>query len=422
MKRDYLTTFFAEAVVIVSYLVTFRLVAAWFTTGGFGEYALSRRALSLLAPLAVLTLDVAIARLIAYNVERRAPTVASYVPAALGLAAVAVSVTSLALILFSGPVAALLFGSSTYASLIAPLPLLLAGTALHGIAYGELRGRFRIQRANLLLVLNQGLAPVLAVLAGSGSVPRILTVMGAAWIVVSLAFLPLRRLAGPGLRARMAELLRFGLPRIPGDLLQLALFALPAILVAHAAGVAAAGIVAFGISALRMVGSALTPISFVLLPVASRLFARGAVSELRGHVAGLLRLTAIPLLIGTIAIELLARPIIGAYLGTAFLSGTTLLRLIMAGALPWGLYVTLKSVVDARHFQAINARNTVIAFLAFLALTPLLSTVLAAPYPAIAAFTVSLYLLCALTLLEVYFATRRRQPAPAGADITAQPL
>jgi O-antigen/teichoic acid export membrane protein len=422
MKRDYLTTFAAEAVVIVSYLLTFRLIAIWFTPSGFGEYALSRRALSLLAPLAVLTLDVAIARLLAYAVEQRSAGEGVYVSAALVLATAAVAVTSAVLLLFRGPLAELLFGSSVYASLITPLPLLLAGTALHGIAYGTLRGRFKIQRANLLLILDQGLVPVLAVLAGGGSVPRILALMGAAWIVVSLAFLPLRRLDVQGARDRMGELLRFGVPRIPGDLLQLALFALPGILVAHATGIAAAGIVAFGISALRMIGSALTPISFVLLPVASRLFARGAVDQLRGHVLALLRVTIVPLLLGTIAIELLAGPIISVYLGKPFLSGTTLLRVVMAAALPWGLYVTLKSVVDARHFQAINARNTVIAFVVFLGLTPLLGLVLSTPYPAIAAFTASLYLLAALTLLEVYLATRGDILPQPVTDIQAEPL
>jgi len=422
MKRDYLTTFAAEAVVIVSYLLTFRLIAAWFTPSGFGEYALSRRALSLLAPLAVLTLDVAIARLLAYAVEERSAGEGVYVSAALVLAAAAVAVTSAVLLLFRGPLAELLFGSSGYASLITPLPLLLAGTALHGIAYGTMRGRFEIQRANLLLILNQGLVPLAAVLAGGGSVPRILALMGAAWIVVSLAFLPLRRLDAQGARHRMGELLRFGVPRIPGDLLQLALFALPGILVAHATGIAAAGIVAFGISALRMIGSALTPISFVLLPLASRLFARGAVDQLRGHVFALIRATIVPLLLGTIAIELLAGPIISVYLGKSYLSGTTLLRVVMAAALPWGLYVTLKSVVDARHFQAINARNTVIAFVVFLGLTPLLGLVLIAPYPSIAAFTASLYLLAALTLLEVYLATRGDTLPQPVTDIQAEPL
>jgi O-antigen/teichoic acid export membrane protein len=422
MRRDYLTTFAAEAVVIVSYLLTFRLIAVWFTPSGFGEYALSRRALSLLAPLAVLTLDVAIARLLAYAVEQRSAGEGVYVSAALVLATAAVAVTSAVLLLFRGPLAELLFGSSAYASLIMPLPLLLAGTALHGIAYGTLRGRFKIQRANLLLILNQGLFPVAAVLAGAGSVPRILALMGAAWIVGSLAFLPLRRLDVQAARDRMGELLRFGVPRIPGDLLQLALFALPGILVAHATGIAAGGIVAFGISALRMIGSALTPISFVLLPVASRLFARGAVDQLRGHVVALLRATIVPLLLGTITIELLAAPIISVYLGKSYLSGTTLLRVVMAAALPWGLYVTLKSVVDARHFQAINARNTVIAFVVFLGLTPLLGLVLSTPYPAIAAFTASLYLLAALTLLEVYLATRGDTLPQPVTDIQVEPL
>ena len=54
LRRDYVTTFITEILVIASWLVAFRLVAIQWGASAFGEYALSRRAFSLLSPLVLL--------------------------------------------------------------------------------------------------------------------------------------------------------------------------------------------------------------------------------------------------------------------------------------------------------------------------------------------------------------------------------
>lgn len=413
MKRDYLATFITEALVIGSYLLTFRIVAAHLAESGFAEYALARRTLSLISPLGVLGVDLAIARFVAYAVSNRVSSNRQYAFAGLCLIGGAVVSLSSVLLLFREAFAALFFGSPSYVGLIMPLPLMLAGAGLHGVAYGYLRGQLQIQRANFLMGLNQAVVPLLAVLLASATVPSILTAMGIGWVLISGLFLVSTPMSVVEVRARIVELAKFGIPRVPGDLLQLALFALPGILLAHIANVTTAGMVAFGIAALRMVGSGLTPISFVLLPVASRLFARGSVDELRHHVLTLGRITLVSLGLGTAVLELFAGPIVTAYLGPQFASSTGVLRLLMIGAVPWGLFVTLKSVIDARHFQAINARNTVVAFVSFLVVAGMLHLVLASPTAVVLGFVVSLYVLAILTISEVYRATRPLQ-APQG--------
>ena len=77
------------------------------------------------------------------------------------------------------------------------------------------------------------------------------------------------------IRDRLREMTRFGIPRMPGDFVSLLLFAMPGILIAQAADIRVAGIVAFGVAAVSMIGSGLTPVSFLLLPAAARLLAAG---------------------------------------------------------------------------------------------------------------------------------------------------
>jgi len=422
VKRDLATTFATEAVVIASYLLAFRLVATSLGTTGFGEYSLSRRTISLLLPLVLLGLDVGIARYVSYAAAERSPRAQGYPAAGLVIAAAAVTAVSIVLLLANQFWAQLFFGSSKYASLVLALPLVLAGAALHGIAYGYLRGLARIQRANLLMAANYGVVPLLAIVLFGSSAASILVAMGAGWAVVSLV--PLFRLpmTTKDFRLRINELARFGVPRVPGDVFQLSLFAAPGILVAHAADIRLAGIVAFAIAALGMIGTGLTPVSFVLLPVAARMFAAGSIAGLRTRVLQVAGLTLGTTLVFVILLEIFAGPIVSIYLGPSFAAGADVLRLTLLAALPWGVYITLRSVIDAKHVQAINARNMIITFAVFVATTLVLRSAVDAVTGPIIAFVVALNVLAALTLFEVYRITRTgdsdRVPTAVEPDFT----
>jgi hypothetical protein len=150
-----------------------------------------------------------------------------------------------------------------------------------------------------------------------------------------------------------------------------------------------------------MIGSGLTPVSFVLLPVAARLFASGSVRQLRAEIVEVVGITMAGTVLLVVILEVFAGPIVSVYLGPGFSSSVDILRLTLLGALPWGVFVTLRSVVDARHVHPINARNMVISFAGFVVLAVLLRRVTDDTTSAVLAFVLALYLLAALTLIEV---------------------
>ncbi len=102
MRRDYVTTFITEALVVAGYLLAFKLVADHLGASGFGEYALARRTLSLLLPLGVVGLDIGITRYVSYASAEKSPSAAGYVPAGLILMLVAVAIVSAVLLAFNG--------------------------------------------------------------------------------------------------------------------------------------------------------------------------------------------------------------------------------------------------------------------------------------------------------------------------------
>ena len=402
MRRDYATTFLTEGLVITTYLLALRLVAEQLGATGFGEYSLSRRALSLLLPIGVMGVDISITRYVSYAAAERSDRTASYAPAGLILAAGATAILSLILILLNRFWAQVFFGSEAFSSLVLAIPPLLVGGVLHSVAYGYLRGLARIQRANLLMAVNHAIVPLVAILLFGGSISSILTAMGLGWTFVSVVALVRLPMHIANLRSRMWQLVRYGVPRVPGDLVTLSLFAMPGILVVHAADIRVAGIVAFGVAAVSMIGSGLTPVSFVLLPVAARMFASGSVQKLRAQVFEVAGVTLAGSAVLIVAVEIFAGPIVSAYLGPSFAGGVPILRLSLLGALPWGLYVTLRSVVDARHVFPVNTRNLLISFASSLVGLAVFRQVFEPTIAPVLAFVVATYVMGLLTVFEVY--------------------
>jgi O-antigen/teichoic acid export membrane protein len=203
-------------------------------------------------------------------------------------------------------------------------------------------------------------------------------------------------------RPAIRSLLRYGGPRVPGDLLMLLLFSAPPIITAHSDGIQAAGAVAFAMASLRMIGSLLAPITFFLLPRSARLLAQGERMQARHEIALVAKWILPAIAVGTIVFEISADRILAAYLGDSIVGTAASVKLVMLAAVPWGTFVLLKSVVDAHHLNPINARNLLISTVAFgVAAAGLWSTGVFG-LPILAAFVGSVFLLAVLTTREVF--------------------
>ena len=138
----------------------------------------------------------------------------------------------------------------------------------------------------------------------------------------------------------------------------------------------------------------------MLLPVAARLLAAGKVRQLRSEVVDVVGITLAATLVLVVLLEVFAAPIVEIYLGPNFKSSVDILRLTLIGALPWAAYITLRSVIDARHVKPINARNLVISFLLAVVLAFVLRRVADPTTSAVLAFVLALWLLAGLTMIE----------------------
>lgn len=408
--REYGSTFLTEFVVMTSQIAVYKLAALYLGTQGFSEYAVARRTISLIYPVALLGLGVALPRSVGYAKGQANREVSeSYLGSGLLCAAATIVLCVVSINVFKEGFAQVFFGSKEYAYLALPLSVMLVGLAVHTIVYGYSRGQLNTAFANRLQLVNLGLVPPLAFLLFSESTSGVLMTLGTMWTIVavsSLLFLPLRQIFSITLKDTKS-LLKYGIPRVPGDLTLMALLALPATIVAHTDGLEQAGLVAFAISIMAIVASAFAPIGLIVLPKASWMIGRGENVLLGKVIARTVKMALVISFFLTVTMEMFGGVLTQIYLGRDFSGAASLVRVVSIGIVPYCLYVVSRGFIDACYESAMNTRNLVAAFVTFLVLCVggrLLSpTVLWVA----GAFVISTYVLGGLSFYQVTMAAKQ---------------
>lgn len=375
--RDYGLTFAAEFATLAAGLLVLRLAASHWGPTGFGEYVLVRRTLALIQLPILCNMPVAISRYVAISSAGGARfTSRAYLVAATCVAVGAAVVTSLALLAAAHPTASLMFGDGQYAPLVRAVAFALPGIVLHGVAYGYFRGRLELVAANALQVINLGMVPLAVFAVPHLPVLHAVLLLAALWNLVALAAIarPLIEAVSEGVAEvgpAVRELLRYGLPRVPGEFALAALFSLPTTIAAHLGGVEQAGFVGLGVSLLSMVGSMFAPLGQIVLPSVSAMAARRDTAALRRDVRRVWLACVVTAAAMVAVLAVGARLLITLYVGEAFLPAVPVVRLLLLGGVPYVTYVVLRNVLDALDTRPLNARNLVAALglFVFLALT-----------------------------------------------------
>ena len=377
MRIQLAWTMLTELLVIVSGIVLLKLAASLLGLVGFGEYTLSRRAIALLYLPLVMGLGIAAPRYIAIV---RAGALESYsesgfVTATL-FAGLLPSLIVVVLLNVSPDLGAtLIFGTSTLSHLVRPATIALAGIAVHSMVYAIYRGRSETAIANAMQLINLGVVPLAAFAYSAPSAAAVVTVTGSAWLLVSgiaLIHVVVRERGNwrgaSSLKDHLRMLLRFGLPRVPGEFALIGIFAIPALIAVRAHGIAVAGQFSAALSLLTIAAAAFAPAGQIILPRASAQVATGDIAGVRRLVmkilGGGILLAAVGVAVGELAIPSL----VTWYFGPAFAPAIPVFRACLLGAIPYIVYVLMRNILDALDVKAVNSRNLIITLILVTAL------------------------------------------------------
>jgi O-antigen/teichoic acid export membrane protein len=414
LAREYAPTFLTEFAVMASQILVYKLAAHDFGKQGFSEYAVARRTVSLLYPVALMGLGVALPRFLGHASGRDGARVPNYYGATLRCVCVIAAVFMLFVNLFSGRFAYLFFGNRSYSYLIFPMSVLLVALVLHATIYSYFRGHLKMQKANALQLMNLAIVPLLAFWFWGTSVRTVLLAAGIVTlcgVFLGFLFTPMGALL-KGSLAEIKLLLGYGLQRLVGDFALTALMTLPVTIMVHLRGVEETGFFSFGITVLSLIGSAFAPIGLILLPKASRMLAEGALADLQAHIVRIMKATIVVSLSMNLVLSVFAGRLIEIYLGPRFPEAAFYVRLFAFGALPYATYCVLRGLVDAFYLRGVNAINALIALSIFLLWTFVVWTVRGTPYIP-AGLLVAVFVLGGLTVLEAIKILFRSSPPGA---------
>ncbi len=396
----------STAIVLVCGLLVFYLAGRLFGVVGFSEYSLSRRTVSFVQPLLFQGFGLALTRQVAMaDATSDSRSSFTYLLATAMVFAAFMFVLGLASLFYASTLATIFFGSDTYAYCIGPLAFVLVGIALHGIAWAYWRGKMCIGLACLLESLNLGLLPLSAFALGNspaqvfwwtGCLTSICSIGALLYIVWSERF-PLTQF---GSHAR--ELFRYAVPRIPGAFALAALLALPATICAHVVDVQYAGYVAFGCSLLGMAGSLVSPLGVVILPHSTKMIALGRIKEVKQLVLKLLAVGFGVSLVVVLCVEIFAEQTVTYFLGVNDADLVGIIRLLIVSAVPFLIYLSLRSILDGVSRKALNSRNCILALLSLLVFTGVTFSLGGGVQLILVGSVGSMCVLAMLTLLETY--------------------
>ena len=399
MTRDYVLSFIAEGLAVILALTTYRIAAAQWDPDLFGEYALSRKVVSAVLVIALVGADIAVVRFIAFDAANDEARIAGYLSGAVTVVLATSTALAAGLVVLAGPLSQVVFGAPGHEAAVMAFAAVSLGGALYAVAYGYERARLRLGRAAGLLVVNTGIIPLLAVFAFPASVASSLAAMGAGWVLVAgLTLVAERRAAWA--RPEVTPMIRYGAPRALGLLVQMGLLAAPAIVAAHRFGLEEAGNVAFALLVLGLLSTLLTPIGVVLVPRSAEMFREGAGATLERHVSRLLTVVVPLVAVFVLLVQFAADAIVAGFLGAAYAGAAATLRVLLWAAIPWTFFVALRGLLDAHDVRPLNARNVVLASIAYALLVTVASSANAEEIAYHAAFVASVVILGVLTLVE----------------------
>lgn len=355
----------AEFIGLASNLVVVSLLGWWLGPVALAEYLLLRRVNILVLSGSRAGMGTALPRYVAQSAgagPRQQESRAYFVGGAVVVMLISVA---LAAILVAGrrEFAAWLFGNADRGALVLALALMLVGLAAHTVVYGYYVGLLQMGWGSIITVWNLAIIPV-GVVSAMGRTHSV------AWLVGTIAVLtticsalfsiPIIRQASrhplPGLTARIRELLRYGIPRVPGDLGNAALLAVGPVVAAHYVSMGRVSSLLLGMTILAVVSYGSIPVRTVLLSQVSTMLEKGAIENVRAKLETLA--AAVPEISVFICVQffIFADMVVRLWVGPSFLHEVIVIRLLILAIPPYMFFTMLRSTIDA---AAIKAHNTV---------------------------------------------------------------
>jgi O-antigen/teichoic acid export membrane protein len=407
LKTDLLLTAITQFAVMAGTFFVYGMISRFFSAKGVGEYALIRRALYFLQPVALLGITVAVPKFLPMHREKAERTQI----AAIGFAIVMGGSILIALIMIFRKdwFAVLIFGDPNAHALVASFAAIAIAFGFHSYVYSYFRGMLNMNSANSLDLMNSMVLPLVAVAVCAHSTlsNSILVLAATTALWTAIAARPLWREIWEAkqekyCKALTKSLLRYGLPRIPGDFALAGLLLGAPWVVAQSADLAEAGRFAIAQTILVVPGAGLAALGIVLLPYVSERLADGDFQSVKTSSVNLFHAILDNSIYFGLHVFIMADVIVRLWVGQSMIGAKEFIRILII-VVPFHVtYFVFRSVIDATTVKPATTINLVIAFGTFAGCYALLKQVgISAGFAAAFSLATAYFVLGILTFIVV---------------------
>ena len=378
--RDLISTTITSVVTIVCLVVLMRVLAIGLGPDDFGAFSLVRRIFSTIEPLSSLAMGVAITRFVALYDDTNER---NYVLLAGCLLSLVFAVLLFAVFnVFSIELGSIIFHDQVrYSDLFFSMTLMFIGYSIFISVYAFYRGVGEMGKANLWQLLVIAVGPLIAsFFYSSGDELAALVLLFA--ILMYLAIIPLfiqlrkiciRNFDKKKLEAHLRSLFFYGMPRVPGYLLYGALLAVGPLWAPYMGSLREAGYLVIGQSILRIVESGTEAFGRVALPKITALHNKNGKHGISGEITNLVSFLIHIGIFATIHLYIWTDLIVVVWLGENFIEAAWTIKILILSILPFLMFVTLRTVIDAVEVKAVITLYLLVGFLVTIATSFLLS-------------------------------------------------
>jgi O-antigen/teichoic acid export membrane protein len=365
---------------------------------------------------------VAIPKFVACDLPKHKAAPVRFLGGGLLLAVTSTAFFLLAACMLPGPISFACIGDAHRPRLVLSLVPLVFGLILSASTSAYCRGRMQFHVSNAIQLVCTGIIPTIGLVFFS-DVETFLRMTGYAicavnGFVVALFYASSKRIDQDSHFAAARSLLRFGAPRIPGDLAYYGLLAAPALAVAQQAGVRTGGEIAYALTWITLLSQLVAPLSMLLLPEASYLLHSGRSRTLHQRVFKLLSFSVGVTCVAVGILFYLAPTLIVFHLGSHSPTLLYHVRTLLVAAIPLNVFICVRSIIDAGETRAVSPALCIGALAIFgLLLLPTYNHGRAAG-AAIAAFSIAVTALAASACVATYFVLTRHDAATSSSNGT----
>lgn len=356
MKKDYIFTLLTQAIVLISFLLTYKLIAIKYGDNGFSTFSFLKRDITFLIAFLGLGLYTALIKYISTEKKQSINLLkSSFIFSVLFLflfyvLMIIVDIKSSHLITYY----------NIDVQIILPSFITLAGMYLHNIIYAYYRGMILIFKVNLYEILSKAIAPFISILF-SNNLIDFFFIHGIYQIFIAVVTYMLINknhlfISIHLFLLNIKKLISYGIRRIGSDLGLNILLILPIVMISNNSTV---GFIAFLITLLSVTGYFMSPLGNVLLPRVSNLLHQKKFKSTKELIIKINIITIITSLSLQSILYIFKYEILSFFIENISPDMLIAFNYMVLSILPFIVFIIGRNIIDSYYKQGINSINII---------------------------------------------------------------